>query len=178
MKPLFQQAAQGLVLVSGRDGYFRVGDPNAEQHGPGCMVGEAAAGGLIKDDFGREFSGHWKVPPGREVNRTLVTEWLNLPFDTTIHHIAVHLHPFAESLELRDLSTGESLFKSAARGPAMQIGLDHVEHFSSEAGIAVFKDHEYELVSVYDNTSSEEQDSMAIMFLYMLDQEFVRPSIP
>ena len=86
--------------------------------------------------------------------------------------------PFAESLELRDLTTGESLFKSSTRGPVMQIGLDYVEHFSSESGIAVFKDHQYELVSVYDNTSSEEQDSMAIMFLYMLDEQFVRPAIP
>ena len=56
----------------------------------------------------------------------------------------------AESLELRDLTTGETVFKSRARGPLMQIGLEHVEHYSSESGIQVFKDHQYELVSVYD----------------------------
>ena len=178
MKPLFQQAAQGLVLVSGQDGYFKVKQANAEEHGEGCMVGVAAAGGTIKDGMGRQFSGHWKVPPGREVNHTLVTESLNLPFDTTVHHIAVHLHPFAESLELRDLTTGETLFKSEARGPLMQIGLEHVDYYSSEAGLSVFADHQYELVSVYDNTSDEAQDSMAVMFLYMHDQEFIRPAIP
>jgi hypothetical protein len=178
MKPLFQQAAQGLVLVSGKDGYFKVDEANPEEHGEGCSIGEAAAGGLIKDGMGREFSGHWKVPPGKEVNHTLVTGSLNLPFDTTIHHIAVHLHPFAESLELRDLTTGETVFRSSARGPLMQIGLEHVDYFSSAPGLAIFKDHQYELVSVYNNTSDEEQDSMAIMFLYLLDQAFVWPEVP
>jgi len=178
MKPLFQQAAQSLVLVSGQDGYFKVEEVDVEEHGEGCLVGEAAAGGTIKDGMGREFSGHWKVKPGREENHTLVTESLNLPFDTSIHHIAVHLHPFAESLELRDLTTGESVFKSQARGPLMQIGLEHVDYYSSESGLQVFKDHQYELVSVYNNTSGEEQDSMAVMFLYMLDRDFVKPAIP
>lgn len=178
MKPLFQQAAQGLVLVSGQDGYFKIEQANVEKHGEGCMIGEAAAGGTIQDGMGREFSGHWKVPPGREVNHTLVTESLNLPFDTTIHHIAVHLHPFAESLELRDLTTGETVFKSEARGPLMQIGLEHVDYYSSESGLSVFSDHQYELVSVYDNTSDEAQDSMAVMFLYMHDHDFLRPAIP
>ena len=87
---------------------------------------------------------------------------------------AFHVH----TKQRTHLTTGQSLFKSTARGPLMQIGLDHVEHFSSEAGVPVYKDHQYELVSVYDNTSQEEQDSMAIMFLYMLDKEFVRPAIP
>ena len=178
MKPLFQQAAQGLVLVSGEDGYFKIEEANVEEHGEGCMVGEAAAGGTIKDGMGREFSGHWKVQPGREVNHTLVTRALNLPFDTTVHHIAVHLHPFAESLELRDLTSGETVFKSQARGPLLEIGLEHVDYYSSETGLRLFKGHQYELVSVYDNTSGEPQDSMAVMFLYMLDREFVAPAFP
>ena len=58
-------------------------------------------GGRVLATYREPFSGHWVVPPGRQENRTLVTEWLNLRFDTTVHYIAVHLHPFAESLELR-----------------------------------------------------------------------------
>jgi hypothetical protein len=96
---------------------------------------------------------------------------MNLPFDTTVHYIAIHLHPFAESLELRDLTTQTTVFKSTVRSPFDRIGIDHVEYFSSEAGIPVFKDHEYELVSVYNNTTAEDQDSMAVMFLYSLDKE-------
>ena len=65
---------------------------------------------------------------------------MRLPYDTTVHYIAVHLHPFAESLELRDLSPGETLFKSAARNFDGRIGLSHVDYFASEEGnIAVVK---------------------------------------
>lgn len=51
------------------------------------------------------------------------------------------------------------------------IGLEHVDHFSSVEGIPVYQDHEYEMVSVYDNTTDEPSDAMATMFVYMLDQE-------
>ena len=63
------------------------------------------------------------------------------------------------------------------RNSAEKIGLERVESFTSVEGIPVYADHEYELVSVYENTSAEAQDSMAIMFLYMLDQEFIRPKL-
>jgi hypothetical protein len=102
---------------------------------------------------------------------------MNLPFDTRVHYIAIHLHPFAESLELRDLTADTTVFKSAVRSPFDRIGIDHVEHFSSEEGIPVFEDHEYELVSVYNNTTGEEQDSMAVMFLYVLDKELEKTDL-
>jgi hypothetical protein len=177
MKPLFQKAAQGMVLVEGKDAYFDVASADPAKHGPGCDVGERAGGKFITDDFGRKFAAHWKVEPGIEENRTLVTQWMDVPFDTTIHYIAVHLHPFATSLELRDLTTDSSVYKSLATPPPSGIGLAHVESFSSEEGIPVYKDHEYELVSVYDNTTSETQDSMAIMFLYMLDEQYISPQL-
>jgi hypothetical protein len=177
MKPLFQKAAQGMVLIEGRDAYYDVAHANPEEHGPGCQVGARAGGKNIHDGFGREFSAHWKVPPGRDVNHTLVTQWMDLPFDTTVHHIAVHLHPFASSLELRDLTADTTVFRSEVENSAGKIGIERVESFSSEEGIPVYADHEYELVSVYENTSAEDQDSMAIMFLYMLDREFIRPKL-
>jgi len=177
MKPLFQLSANGMVLVSGRDGYFGVADPDAAQHGPGCLPGESATEpqGRYADAFGRRFAGHWLVKPGREVNHTNVTKFLRLPFDTTVHYIAVHLHPYAESLELRDITANKSLYLSKARAPEGKIGLDHVDHYSSPEGIPLYVDHEYEMVSVYDNTTTEKVDSMAVMYLYALDKEFVSP---
>ncbi len=109
------------------------------------------------------------------MNHTPVTEFMALPFDTTAHYIAVHLHPFAESLTLRDLTAGTDVFRAEARKPQQRIGLDHVEHFSSSKGIPLFKRHQYELVSVYDNTSNQTQDSMAVMLVYMLDKGFKKP---
>ncbi len=180
MKPLFQVVANGLVLIDGKDPYFNIeaADPNV--HGEGCLVGQSAvtADHLVADAQGRRFSGHWVVAPGRQVNHTNVTRFMNLPFDTTVHYIAVHLHPFAESLELRDLTADRTVYHSRARGSEGRIGLDHVDHFSSREGVPLFKDHEYELVSVYENTSDEPQDSMAVMYLYVLDHDFHRPGAP
>jgi hypothetical protein len=177
LQPLFPSAAAGLVSLDGDRGFFAVEVPKEEVHGPGCLPGEKASARVIEDPQGRKFAGHWVVKPGREVNRTNVTRWINLPFDTTLHYIAVHLHPFAESLELRDLTTGETLFKSHARPPDAGIGLAHVDYFSSSEGISLYTAHEYEIVSVYDNTSGVDQDSMAVMYFYLLDQEYRRPAV-
>lgn len=159
----------GPLGGKGMEPYFDVDDPDAERHGPGCLVGETASDHAYEDRHGREFTGHWLVPPGRQVNRTLVTELMKVPYETRIHYVAVHLHPFAESLELRDLTTGETLFRSEAENFDEGIGLERVEAFSSAQGVPIHSDHEYELVSVYENTSGETQDSMAVMYIYVRD---------
>lgn len=149
------------------------------EDGDGDLAGvpaPTAIAGTFRESSGREFIGHWVVKPGREVRKKNVTERLQIPFDTTLHYAAVHLHPFAESLELRDLTAGRSLIKCLARSLPKGIGLEHVDSFSSEEGMPIYKDHQYELVSVYNNTSSVDQDSMAVMFLFLLDQQFHRPS--
>ena len=169
--PLFPTSAYGLQLLEGEDGYYGLARPNPEQHGPGCLVGESASGHSYDDGLGRSFTGHWVVPPGREENRTLVTKLMRVPYDTTIHYVAVHLHPFAESLSLVDLTTGDTLFASQAENFEDRIGLARVDSLASVEGIPVYADHDYELVSVYNNTSSEPQDSMAVMYLYLRDRE-------
>ena len=35
----------------------------------------------------------------------------------------------------------------------------------------LYKDHEYELVSTYDNTTPDKQDAMATMFFYLYDHQ-------
>lgn len=174
MKPLFQKSAYGLALLEGKDGHFGMSGDH-DMQGTGCMEGQNASDHTYEDGKGRSFTGHWVVKPGREVNRTPVTKIMALPYDTTVHYIAVHLHPFAQSLTLIDKTTGETVFASRARNYADKIGLSHVDAFSSEAGLKLYKDHEYELVSVYENTTKEPQDSMAVMYLYMLDKRFARP---
>jgi hypothetical protein len=146
-----------------------------QAHGEGhtaCLPGANAGQNEFKDEQGRKFTGHWVVEPGREVNHTRVTELMDLPFDTKVHYIAVHLHPFAESLALKDLTTGKVLYEAKTKQAERGVGLAHVDFFSSEAGIEVFKGHEYEIISVYENTSGEPQDSMAVMNLYLADEEF------
>lgn len=176
IKPLIPRGIQGMVLVDGEDGHFGIApeEVNPDLHGEGCGIGEhlGEEHEVSRDRYGRKFSGFWRVPPGRQVNHTLITSNLALPYDTTVHYIAVHLHPFAESLELVDLTTGETVFKSKTRqAEGGRIGLNEVEHFTSEEGIPLYRSHEYELVSVYNNTSDADQDSMAVMLLYLLAKD-------
>jgi len=178
MKPLYQGAVQGFKALEESARYYGVSDADPEHHGSGCAIGESAIEGDIDEDrLGQKFTAHWVVKSGREENRTLVTKFLGLNFDTTAHYIAVHLHPFAESLELIDLTADKSLFKSNVRGSEGRIGIDHVEYYTSTEGIQLFKDHDYELVSVYNNTSGEDVDSMAVMYLYMDDPTWKKPDL-
>lgn len=175
MQPLFQAAVEGFKVVDG-SGYYGMVEADPEEHGPGCSVGlPAIDGDFDVDGHGQKFAAHWVVKPGREVNKTLVTRFLALPFDTTVHYIAVHLHPFAESLELIDRTTGKTVFRSGVIPADGRIGIERVDYLSSQKGIPLYKDHEYELVSVYNNTSGVEQDSMAVMYLYLLDKQFEKP---
>ncbi len=181
MKPLYQGGVFGLKALSEHEMAYDaaesllLGDQKCTSC---CLPGKKAvedAEGI--DRFGRKFTGHWIVKPGREVNHTRATTMFNLAADTTIHYIAVHMHPFAESLELRDMTTGETLFKSNVKNFDDQIGLARVDSFSSEEGLPIYADHEYEVVSTYNNTSDEDQDSMAVMYIYLLDHDFKRPEL-
>jgi len=176
-EPLYPVAAMVMALVQGRDGYYGLDDaPEHALQGATCapgMVAPNAPEGTrhYTDTKGRVFTPHWVVPPGREVRHTLVTDVLNVPFETRLHYIGAHMHPFAESLALRDLTTGETLFTAHTRAPAEGIGLAQVDHYSSPEGLPLHPDHEYELVSVYDNPTDSDKDAMAVFFLYFHDRE-------
>ena len=51
-----------------------------------------------------------------------------------------------------------------------------MDSFASAEGIPIYKSHGYELIAIYDNTSGEPQDSMAVMFLYAADPAFTKPA--
>jgi cyclophilin family peptidyl-prolyl cis-trans isomerase len=122
------------------------------------------------------MTGHWVVPPGKQVNSSDVTWFMNLPYDTKVHYAVVHLHPFAQSLTLRDATSGSDVFKAKAVNPQKGVGLARVDSFENLSGIPMYKDHKYEIVSVYNNPTSENADSMASMFLGVADPEFAAPS--
>ena len=144
-----------------------------------CLIGSRAPnarGGDYVDPQGNKVVGHWVVPPGRQVNRSDVTWFMNLPYDTKMHFALAHLHPFAQSLTLRDATTGKELWTAIAKNPKNAIGLTHVDAFESKDGIPVYRDHKYELISVYDNTTKSNADSMASIFMGMDDPDFRRPT--
>ncbi len=206
-KPLFPAAAYGLKLLRGTDGVFggeeampghdmsqhdmsghdmsgheghdmsNMSGHDMSGHGASCLPGQNASTNEFADGKGRAFTGHWVVKPGREENHTRVTNIMDLPFDTTMHYVAVHLHPFAESLELKDVTAGTTVYKAGTQQAGKGIGLARVDFFSSPEGVPLYKDHEYEIVSIYNNTTGKDQDSMAVMNLYLLDKEFTKPDM-
>jgi hypothetical protein len=176
MKPITSTYAQAMVLVGGEKGkgFFGVRSPKTVVHGSSCAMGRKADSflGVATDGYGQSYAPHWIVEPGRVVYESLVTELMNLRHDTRIHSIDVHLHPFGEWIELRDLTTGETLFRSEARQVADGIGLESVQSYRSEEGIPVYRDHQYAIAASYDNTSGVESDAMAVMYLGLFDPEF------
>lgn len=171
IKPLFQVGLYGMKLIDGDTPYPHLSSGDSAVHGPGCLPGKAASPHTFKDRNDQTFTGHWQVPPGREENHTLVTEVLNLPFDTTIHYIAAHMHPCGESIRLVDLTEGRTLFESRVKPMTDRVGIDHIEYYSSVEGIPLYRDHQYEVVSVYNNTSDQTSDAMAVLYLYLHDKE-------
>jgi hypothetical protein len=186
LKPLFNVGASGTVLLQDPTALAMMpaADTKAVEagggHGASCLMAprapNASAGGAdYVDPQGRHLTGHWVVPPGKQVNHSDITWFMGLPYDTTLHYAAAHLHPYAKSLLVRDLTTGKTLFETDAVGPEKGIGLAKVETFTSAGGVPMYRDHKYELVSVYDNPTSENADSMASAFLALEDPEFTRP---
>lgn len=45
-------------------------------------------------------------------------------------------------------------------------------HLASRTGVPIYRDHEYRLISVYNNTSAEPQDAMSMLFIYAYDKEY------
>jgi len=174
MKALYQAVVQVNVISTGNENYLGIIAPHPDSGRPTCHA-SAELAELVKDQFGRTISGHWVIPPGRQINESLAP--MNITYDTTIHRIDIHLHPFAESLELKDITAGKTVFKSTASQLKEGIGLTHVDTFKSTEGIPVFKDHEYALVSVYNNTTQSNSDAMAVMYVHLLNKKFDREKI-
>jgi hypothetical protein len=173
MKPLIATAAQVLVTLEDEPAIPGVEGQPEHLEGASCAVGEPeTARSQARDPFGRRFTSHWVVPPGRHEYRTLITKQLKIPYDTTVHFIGVHAHPHSVALELQDVTTGKSLFLSRQTSHADRLGIEFLEYYSSEEGIPIYADHDYQLISTYENPTEAPSDSMAVMYLYYLDKQF------
>lgn len=190
IKPLFNVGASGMVQLDDNPlalAHSMMSMPPAETGKAGdngsasCLIGarapQASSGSAdYLDPQGRKMTGHWIVPPGKQVNHSDITWFMNLQYDTHLRYAAVHLHPFARSLEMRDMTTGKTVFLAKAQNPANGIGLTHVDEFTSAEGVPIEHAHKYSLISTYDNPTNANADSMASVFLGLDDPEIVIPS--
>jgi hypothetical protein len=159
--------------------------PHSEsaEMGPACMANSATqhvgAGcaelskANLSDGPAAGLANHWIVSQGRHIYRTEITSQLDLPFDTTIHYATIHVHPFAREVELRDLTTGATIFRLKSQDWPDRVGVAHVDEFKSIEGIPISRSHRYELRAEYDNTSGSKTDAMAILYLYLLEKDLI-----
>ena len=115
---------------------------------------------------------HFDVPPGRHEYKSVIPKDSPLYAGGTIHFIKLHLHPYGESITLTDKTTGETLWagkaQMAADGRAV---LTDTDHYASAEGLKIDTSHEYEISSVYNNTTDKVTDAMAVLRLYVADAE-------
>lgn len=123
------------------------------------------------DGKGGKLSGHWVIPPGKSSWKSSVNAQLQITDSLRLHAAAVHVHPFATSLTLFDVTEGKRIFSSQMTNHKDRIGLEKVTAFSSEEGIWLYADHQYELRQECENTTAIDQDMMGSMFLFFYDQE-------
>jgi len=181
MKALYQQAVFVTKQLSGAEGdhgmplsclpYHDHEDSPKEadvDHDCSIEYSREADYNPYQDKYGRKFTGHWVIPYGPDTLRTNVSKMMDLDDSSRIHLISVHLHPYAEALELWDLSSNQLIYEASFQKDSMNFGFKEIDYFSSKEGIPVYADHQYELVSAYDCTDSlNEHTAMAVMYLYL-----------
>lgn len=166
IKPLMCRTVFVMLPYDKRDPYKEPTDPGANE----CIPVETK-NHSYDDGKGNMLSGHWVIPVGKNTYRSNIDNQLQITDSLRLHAAAVHVHPFTTSLTLFDKTDNKAIFTSHVVNHKKSIGLDKIEQFSSEEGIWLYKNHEYELVETVDNTSSIQQDMMGSMFLFFYDQE-------
>jgi hypothetical protein len=96
---------------------------------------------------------------------------LHIKDSLRLHAAAVHVHPFTTSITLYDVTDKKVIFRSNVINHTSSIGLTTIDALSSEEGIWLYANHNYELTMDVNNTSDREQDMMGSMFLFFYDSE-------
>lgn len=166
MTALFCAQATSFVSYDSRPRYYDIAKAMPETHGPGTSPHRPATAEAFQDSLGQQFAPYWLVPPGQQETRNLVSPLLVLRQDTRLHCATAHLLPYGVSVQLLDLTEGQ---------PVVTLGWEKsgvLEQFRSTEGVPLFKDHHYEMVTVYNNTSDSLTTGAASLTLYLADQEF------
>ena len=166
-KPLYCLQMTSLVSVGSEPLHFGVTEPDPDKQGPGAPLYPIATSTKTLDGLGHEFADTWYLPPGEQTNRSLMTKILSLESDTKLHLATGHMMPFGTSLELFDRTAGRAVVRleKSTQGPGLQ-------QFQSLEGVDLFKDHEYDLVATFHNTTGGTAKASAQMMIYIETPEF------
>ncbi len=150
---------------------------------PGCLptsVGLAAPNsvpGTMFDSWcGQRRTGHWVVPPGRHTYQSALPEMRSTQ-DKILRLAWSHVHPLMESTALIQCANRQPLFTVKARTRTRGgLELESIELLSWPQGLKLPKNENFELQSVYDNTTDSPQDSMVALGVFFDDTKFARPA--
>ncbi len=123
------------------------------------------------DGKGNKLSGHWVIPFSKKLYRSAITNQLQIKDSLRLHFSAPHVHPFATSISVFDVTENKNVFTCKVKNHADKIGISEIETFSSEKGIWFYENHNYDLILETNNTSKNQQDMMGSMFLFFYDKE-------
>ncbi len=165
-KPLMSRTIFIELPYDKKDPYKSPLDPASNQ----CIPVETK-NHSYDDGKGNMLSGHWVIPVGKNTYRSDINSQLQIKDSLRLQAAAIHVHPFANSLSIVDKTTKKTIFTSHMTNHKEKIGLSNIEQFSSESGICLYANHDYELVLEVNNTSTILQDMMGSMFLFFYDSE-------
>ena len=107
---------------------------------------------------------HWMVPPGRQVTRKRYRNFLAI--DGTVHYAVVHVHNHARYVRLLDATTDTILWQTDVEYEPERVQIAKIPVYESAEGFPIFKNHEYEIEALYENTTDQPVDAMAQIDLY------------
>ncbi|MGB5809929.1 MAG: hypothetical protein WBG86_05315 [Polyangiales bacterium] len=119
---------------------------------------------LAEQPTGGKLALHWMVPPGLQKTRKRMKDFL--PVDGTVHFAWAHLHNYGVYMRLTDLTTGEVIFQADVKNEPNRDQISRITNYSGDEGFRIYKDHEYEIEALYNNTTDDDVDAMAMMVLY------------
>lgn len=166
MKPLMCRTVFVMLPYDKADPFKEPTDPGKDY----CIPVETKNHSYAMPD-GQVLSGHWVIPPGKHTYRSDIDSQLQITDSLRLHAAATHVHPYATALTIFDKTDNKVIFKCKIVNHKNTIGLSKIDVFSSETGVWMYKNHQYELIEEVNNTSATNQDMMGSMFLFFYDQQ-------
>ncbi|WP_309640177.1 hypothetical protein [Flavobacterium sp.] len=126
---------------------------------------------VYQDQNGNKLSGHWVIQPGKKTFTSDVNGQLEIKDSLRLHAATIHVHPFSTAIILFDKTTQKVIFKSKITNHTDRIGITKIESFTSEDGIWLYNNHDYELQLNVNNTTNNTIEMMGSMSLFFYDKE-------
>ncbi|MFZ8934814.1 MAG: hypothetical protein ACO20H_03825 [Bacteriovoracaceae bacterium] len=112
------------------------------------------------------MTSHWYVPPGTHSYKNKIKLDSFKGKNIKIHYIWLHLHPYGESLSLKNISKNKVVWKGYAQNHKEKELITNLDYYSSSKGILVDPNDEYEVEMIVNNRTKRDVDTMGAFWVY------------